>query len=240
MRNTLPSPGFGAELHAQRCALLETLFDGRVSASGGDPTYPQGERSAEEEAQVLASSPQRRLEFRNGRACAAVGLARCGVPQTPILRGRNGEPLWPAGLVGSITHSESFCAAAVARASDFVSLGLDVETDLPVSEAFARRVCSPRELIRCAALAAGGHARDLARVVFSIKESVYKLQHPLSGRILYWRDLEVALEDGHFNARFSAACPPFRAGDTLPGRWLRGAGMIMSSSWLAPDCTKAM
>ncbi len=67
-------------------------------------------------------------------------------------------------------------------------------------------------------------AERLARVVFSAKESVYKLQHPLSGIVLYWRDLEVLLGDGHFNVRFLTACPPFQIGQELIGRWCRSRG----------------
>jgi 4'-phosphopantetheinyl transferase EntD len=192
-----------------------------VSTACGDPTQAQSAPFPEEEALVGDASPSRRLEFLQGRACARAALRKFGRPEVAILRGKDRQPRWPNGVVGSISHTESLCAAAVALEADHAGLGLDVETDLPVSEAFARRVCSTRELLRCAE---HGSAERFARVVFSAKESVYKLQHPLSGIVLYWRDLEVLLDDGHFNVRFLTACPPFQIGQELIGRWCRSRG----------------
>jgi 4'-phosphopantetheinyl transferase EntD len=202
-------------------ALIASLFRDSVSIACGDPTRAQHASFPEEEALVGDASPSRRLEILEGRACARAALRKLGYDEAPILRGKDRQPRWPNGFVGSISHTETFCAAAVARESDWAGLGLDVETDLPVSEDFARRVCSNRELVRCAE---HGPPDELARVIFSAKESVYKLQHPLSGIVLYWRDLEVLLGDGHFNARFLTACPPFHIGQELIGRWCRSRG----------------
>jgi 4'-phosphopantetheinyl transferase EntD len=204
--------------HASR---LASLFKDTVSTACGDPTRAQSALFPEEEALVLDASSSRRLEFLEGRACAHAALRKLGCHETPILRGKDRQPRWPNGVVGSISHTESFCAAAVALEADHAGLGLDVEMDLPVSEGFARRVCSERELLRCAE---HGSAEQLARVVFSAKESVYKLQHPRSGIVLYWRDLEVLLGDSHFDVRFLTACPPFQAGQELIGRWCRSCG----------------
>lgn len=209
----------------ERGALLATLFDERVAVASGDPTREQTALFPEELALVGDASERRRLEFLNGRACAHAALRALGFGAEPLLCRADRAPLWPTGIVGSISHGDSFCAAAVARSADFAGIGLDIETDLPVSAEFARRVCSPIELARCAEL---GQAERLARVVFSAKESVYKLQYPLTGAVLYWRDLEVLLEHSHFSARFTRACPPFHLGQALTGRWLHGEGLILS------------
>ena len=178
----------------------------------------------------MGAAERRRLEFRSGRAAAREALGALGVIASPILTGARGEPRWPAGIVGSISHAETCSAAVVARAGDYIGLGVDVETDLPVGEAFARRVCSARELARCAEL---GEPETLARVVFSAKESVYKLQYPLTQTVLYWSDLEILLNNGNFSARFLNACPPFRMEQVLHGSWIRGQGVILSGIALA-------
>jgi 4'-phosphopantetheinyl transferase EntD len=38
-----------------------------------------------------------------------------GLPERPIPMGRDRAPVWPEGVVGSISHSDAFCLAAVAR-----------------------------------------------------------------------------------------------------------------------------
>ncbi len=54
------------------------------------------------------------------------------------------EPLWPAGVVGSISHSGELAGAVVARASDAWSVGLDIELlDPPLDAAVQRMVLGP-------------------------------------------------------------------------------------------------
>ena len=225
---------------AERRTLLAALFDaagGRVATVASDfsaaapPVFP------EEEALIAEAAEARRVEFRIGRGCAHAALGALGVPALPVLRGTRREPLWPVGIVGSITHTTGFCAAAVAHTQDYRALGLDAELDQRVADDFVRRVCSPSEIARCAEL---GPIEHLANVVFSAKEAVHKLQYPLSGQVLYWRDLEVLLDPPHaspgtFRTRFLNPSGPFRAGALLEGRWLREAGLILTGSTLATD-----
>jgi len=218
-----------ADMLRARHALLASLFGSRVATAGADPRAEIRSFFPEEEALVAAASPGRRLEFLNGRACAHRALRELGVPDAPVLRGRHREPRWPANVVGSISHGDDFCGAVVAWRDDHAGVGVDMEADQALSANFARRVCSPRELARCAQL---GPEQLLARVIFSAKESVYKAQYPLSGAVLYWSDLEILLEDSRFSARFLRACPPFREGHLLPGRWLRGSGLILTGATL--------
>jgi 4'-phosphopantetheinyl transferase EntD len=215
-------------LRARR-ALLASLFGARVATAGADPRAEVSSPFPEEEALVATASPERRLEFLNGRACAHQALRELGAPDVPVLRGRDREPRWPAHVVGSISHGDDFCGAVAALRDDHAGVGVDVEADQALSADFARRVCSPGELARCAQL---GPEEVLARVIFSAKESVYKLQYPLSGVVLYWSDLEILLEDTRFSARFLRPCPPFHEGQRLLGRWLRGSGLIFTGATL--------
>lgn len=56
-----------------------------------------------------------RCEFVTGRACARRALARLGVEPVPVPSGDRGEPFWPDGIVGSITHCDEYRACAAAR-----------------------------------------------------------------------------------------------------------------------------
>ncbi len=220
---------------AARRTLLATLFDSAVVTVASDLADDTLRAFPEEEALIVDAAEARRLEFRTGRACAHAALEGLGVKAVPVLRGARREPLWPVGIVGSITHTTGFCAAAVAQTQDYRALGLDAELDARAADDFVRRVCSANEIARCAEL---GPVEHLANVVFSAKEAVHKLQYPLSGQVLYWRDLEVLLDPPHigagtFRARFLGPCPPFEQGALLEGRWLREAGLILTGSALA-------
>ena len=76
----------------------------------------------------------RRREFVTARRCAREALAKLGHAPVPIRSGPMREPQWPAGMVGSITHTIGFRAAAIAPRGVLASVGIDTEHNarLPV------------------------------------------------------------------------------------------------------------
>ena len=63
-------------------------------------------------------APVRLAEFRHGRACARLALGRIGAGAHDIPVGASREPIWPTGVVGSISHAGTAAAAVVAWQSD--------------------------------------------------------------------------------------------------------------------------
>jgi 4'-phosphopantetheinyl transferase EntD len=148
-----------------------------------------------EEALLARAVQKRRREFTAGRVCARRALARLGVAPAPLLAGPNREPLWPAGVVGSITHCEGYRAAAVARASDVLSIGIDAEPNGPTPDGVFERIALPAESawVRAAVRIAPEVHWD--RMLFCAKESVYKAWFPLAGRWLGFEDALITLDD---------------------------------------------
>jgi len=170
----------------------------------------------DEELFAAEMGPARRREFAAGRDCARRAMRELGLPGGPVLRGARRMPLWPDGVVGSLTHSDGFCAAAVARSSDLAGLGIDAEREAPLSERALARICSPREIDALRALPARSPALWGA-IVFSAKESLYKGYFPLTGVFIGFRDAEITLhpdaEDaGRFDARLVRDDAPDAAG----------------------------
>ena len=81
----------------------------------------------DEEAAVERAVAQRRREFATGRACARRALRSLGRPAAAIASGPRGEPLWPPGIVGSITHCAGYRGCALATTSELTSIGIDAE-----------------------------------------------------------------------------------------------------------------
>ncbi|HEY7101617.1 MAG TPA: 4'-phosphopantetheinyl transferase, partial [Mycobacteriales bacterium] len=81
----------------------------------------------EEEVLVARAVGKRRAEFTTVRTCARIALGRLGLPPAPLLSGPKREPLWPDGVVGSITHCDGYRAVAVARADQLATIGIDAE-----------------------------------------------------------------------------------------------------------------
>lgn len=77
-----------------------------------------------EEAVVARAVEKRRLEYTTTRHLARTALGRLGLSPIAIGTGGNREPLWPAGIVGSMTHCRGYRAAAVAWGGGGGGVGL--------------------------------------------------------------------------------------------------------------------
>ena len=89
----------------------------------------------EEEPLVARSVAKRRNEFVTVRHCARIALGEIGVEPVPILKGDKGEPCWPEGVVGSLTHCEGFRGAAIGRQREIRSLGIEPAEALRIVQA---------------------------------------------------------------------------------------------------------
>jgi 4'-phosphopantetheinyl transferase EntD len=117
-------------------------------------------------------------------------MLQLGEPQQAIPKSASGAPVWPAGLVGSLAHDGRVAVAAIARRSAFAGLGIDVEPAEPLEPDLLDLVATSTER--------RGIAGDplQGRLLFAIKEAVYKSVHPLDGVFLEHHDVEVDLAAG--------------------------------------------
>ena len=200
--------------------ILASLFEPDVAvACCGElaETFPVDEPS------LAQASLARQREFSAGRDCARRALVALGLQPVPVARGAAGEPIWPPGVVGSISHTEGLCTVAAAYAGRVRALGVDVEPDRAESMAFARRICSQTELEAIERM--GAPIEALAPVIFSAKEATYKLQFPLTRDLGAWASLEVLLAPDTFSVRFSGAAA-LRVHGQAHGRWRRAHGFV--------------
>jgi enterobactin synthetase component D len=205
----------------------------RLEPVESPPVLP--EFAASFSARLIAGDPS--MYFAAGRECAANAIARLCGPDFPteVGRGPEGEPLWPTGLTGSITHKDDFYWAAVARTSDALSIGIDAERiiDSERAERIAGAILLPEEHL------VGGETlptRVRVSLVFSIKESIFKCLYPIVHTRFYYSAVaitELSLEAGTFRASIvdglSAAFHPRR---TLEGRSTTGPGGVHTAVWL--------
>jgi len=167
-------------------------------------------------------------EFKHGRYCARQAMLGLGYPESPVRKRHDRSPEWPAGLTGTITHTGQIAAAALARSTDFISLGLDIEQAGELEPESLRLIVRPDET---------GHSDGAqGQVLFSIKESIYKCIHPIVHTYVDFQEMEVDLsgETGTFGAiphskNFDAA---IIAG--LEGRYCNASGLIISACWIMP------
>ena len=176
--------------------MIESLFPRPVVTLEATEEMWSGPLLPEEEACLSPRAVlKRRREFTAGRVCARAALEKLGVRDFPLRAAPDRMPLWPPGIVGSLSHCGDRCGVAVDREGAIVGLGLDVERARPLEDRVVALVCSETERVRIASLS-DLPAGLAAMAVFCAKESAYKCHYPLARTFLDFHDVEITLEPG--------------------------------------------
>ncbi|HEY5834592.1 4'-phosphopantetheinyl transferase family protein [Streptomyces sp.] len=195
-----------------------------------------------EEAEAVARAvAKRRAEYAAGRACARAALSALGTEPVPILRdAERGAPVWPDGVVGSITHCDGYRAAAVAYATDILTLGIDAEPHGPLPQGvFDVITATPAETDALADLTGRAPEIHWDRLLFSAKETVYKAWYPFHRRMLGFEEAELLFtrdpdvpDRGSYTARLLIPGPLLAEGtgpDHFSGRWIARNGFVVTA-----------
>lgn len=168
-------------------------FIGTSRQASVDALYPA------ERAAIQYSVEKRRAEFATGRWCARQALMRLGRQPQALPPGADRIPVWPEGVSGSISHTQGYTCALVAKLA--VGLGVDVERldrdvsqgtwDLILGDCEQRRFQSPAEKLMAFSAkeafckAASGRMTDFNEVEVLVGKSpgelVVKAKKPLGG-----------------------------------------------------------
>lgn len=188
----------------------------------------------EEEPLVARSVAKRRNEFVTVRYCARQALGELGIGPVPILKGDKGEPCWPDGVVGSLTHCKGFRGAVVGRAGDVRSIGIDAEPHDVLPDGVLGAITLPVERTELSTMPGDLH---WDRILFCAKEATYKAWYPLTHRWLGFEDAHItfAVDDSGTAGRFRSQIlidpaaehgPPLTA---LDGRWSVRDGVTLTA-----------
>lgn len=170
-----------------------------VAAVAESVGYCEGALLPEEEAALGRVSEKRRRDFTLGRECARRALLKLGIGTAPILRGTEREPLWPAGVCGSITHCAGYGAAVVALKSDIRGIGIDAERVQTLKDGVLKRIALETERVW---MKGADPQVPWDILLFSAKESVFKAWFPVTGTWLGF---------AHARIEFQPASKSFRA-----------------------------
>lgn len=187
---------------------------------------------AEEELALRFAVEKRRREFITGRACAREALAGLGRPGAVVPVDASGAPRWPAGVVGSITHCAGYRAAAAGKTADFAAIGIDAEPNLRLPQGVLEAIAIPLERERVGRLLREAPGPCWDRLLFSVKEAVFKTWYPMTGKKLDFEDAEVEFPamGGRFLVRLRAPrLSPGGGAPCLSGRWAAAAGVLVTA-----------
>jgi 4'-phosphopantetheinyl transferase EntD len=209
------------------CALLKSMLPAGFCVAAGP--LLDGEPLDSERPSHSASQPSRIREFASGRAYARKALAELGIFDVAIPVGANHAPVWPPGVIGSISHvaisfDDSFVAVVVAPTAVAAAVGIDLEVDRGLAHDLWPAVFTDVELSRLLELPIVARGRQ-ARALWCAKEAAAKLigapfdppaieisQNPKNG--------------SDFSARLTDAAKP--ADINLTGKIAAFAGLIVA------------
>lgn len=140
----------------------------------------------------LSASYRKNVDRINARVAAKLLLSGYGHKKFTILNEMNGSPIWPLGMNGSISHCYPY-AAVIITASKDLSLGIDIESlgnnfgsgELDVV------LSSKEQLLLKDVCGLLDSYLNLALIVFSAKESIYKALHKYVNRFIDFMEVQV-------------------------------------------------
>jgi len=148
----------------------------------------------EEQAEVSWAVEKRRAEFAAGRSLARIALteiehAPCAIPQA------DRAPMWPSGIVGSITHNNEYVAVCVVNRATHAGIGIDIEAARRVTDDIETRILTPEEI-------GDTTVPDARTLRFACKEAVYKAVNPIVGEFFGFQAVRIDLDapSGSFSA----------------------------------------
>jgi enterobactin synthetase component D len=146
---------------------------------------------------ALSNATKRRRDYLAGRYCARHALRSLApeLADSVIGIGSNREPVWPAGIVGSITHTDGFASAVVAKSSELAGMGIDSERQRgpDAMRSLARHIVGSAE---SAALKASGlPMSSYVLLAFSAKESIFKCLYPSARQLWELDEVQITRVD---------------------------------------------
>lgn len=172
--------------------------------------------------QLADAGRKRKADHLAGRIAAFHALNRQAIPAI----GSSGEPLWPAGISGSLSHSGTQ-AVAICRESGLI--GVDCEAIIDESEAREIQggvidVQEARVLAEC------GLPFALAfTLAFSAKESLFKALFP---QVQAWMGFEsarvTALTNDTLTLSLTRPLPPFAQNQAFTAHWQRSDARVVT------------
>lgn len=144
-------------------------------------------------------SELRKNEFILGRLSASLASSRLTgqeLLELNVLESR--APQWPSKLVGSISHNQAYVCCLVGLRSRYKSVGIDLEELGRTKLELGKQIFHPLDIKEVE----GMTAEEVLTIVFSCKEALFKLLHPLVHQFFGFQDAyvdSIDLENKHFS-----------------------------------------
>ena len=198
---------------------MKNILPNKANFYLSDHTPENFELYEDEKLATVKMKLKRLNDYRASRYCARALLEVMGIYQFPLLKSAEGMPIWPTGIVGSISHSGGLCIAVAASIDTYIqSIGIDIETAAPLSRGTLDVVCTKEEIARLETI---GEPLFFGKIIFSIKESIFKFFYPLYQQWIGFKDATVYLDliENEFSVKFKETIDYRIRSTAMHGKW---------------------
>lgn len=149
----------------------------------------------EKEVEMITPAVAKRVaEFKTGRLLARRALNVFGIREWPLLADSQRCPIWPEGIVGSITHTKDFCAVVIGLKKDWAAIGIDMEQSGRIQEKLWNMLFTEQEKDFLANLPLKEQSL-WATCFFSAKEAFFKYQFPITRLRVSFKPVELVVAE---------------------------------------------
>ncbi|MCB0310622.1 MAG: 4'-phosphopantetheinyl transferase superfamily protein [Bdellovibrionales bacterium] len=172
--------------------MWKSPFNSSVGFAAVDTTEPYVLHPDELRSLSDTAIPHRIEQFRLGRGAAQRALQQIGITDhPPVLKDASRAPIWPQGIVGTISHTGGLAVAAVGFKHDYLGLGVDIEKIADSNrrlryKKLSLRVCHDDELNWIYELPSEEALRFTS--LFSAKETLFKALFPVCRSYIGFKD----------------------------------------------------
>jgi len=150
----------------------------------------------EEQISVKNAVLNRKSEFYAGRIAARNALKKLGVLPITIPVGPGRMPIWPEGIIGSITHTRIYAMAATAYTASLKGIGIDLEKNARITADLLEHLnssCRKDVSLKCRqALNSKGICAQTLE--FSIMEASFKAYFSITQHYIEWEEVSCDID----------------------------------------------
>lgn len=129
----------------------------------------------------------------DARTCARYAFSEYNITRSEILSDIYGKPVWPEGIIGSLSHCEGCVGAAIAHTYYYRSIGIDIEENYFLPIEIIHFSLFDNEIKTISMLKNSNPTVAWDRLFFSAKEAVYKAISYAENTAIPFTDIEISL-----------------------------------------------
>ena len=176
--------------------------------------------------EIFQFGDKRKKEYLKSRELAHSLFSEIGISDFILLNDDKRAPIWPSGIVGSISHSSGFAIVAISK--DHKSIGIDLEKIMSDerSEKLKDQFLTEEE-IKINQL----DFNLFSTIVFSAKESLFKLIYPLCREYFGFHSAKIReITDSGFSIELkSQSTSVSKFNGLYQGKWQKLDDIILTS-----------